>query len=87
MTSLLFLDELALKDDGEKQAFFQRLPTILSTFPDQVCKYKILPILMNALEFGIASGNLVVLSSVLDVGARCVARSTCAVDSVAGVLV
>jgi hypothetical protein len=41
VTSLLFLDELALKEDSEKQAFFQRLPTLLSSFPDEVCKYKV----------------------------------------------
>ncbi len=41
VSTLQFLDELALKDKDEKMRFFQTLSTVISTFPSQACKYKV----------------------------------------------
>ncbi len=41
VTTLEFLDELALKDKDEKMRFFQTLSTVIGTFPSQACKYKV----------------------------------------------
>ena len=38
--TLLFLDELALKEPAEKARFFKALPTLLPRFPDGMCKYR-----------------------------------------------
>lgn len=68
---LLFLDELALKESKDKVKFFTALPKLLSSFPDTICKYRILPSLMIALEYGAAEGGgTIVLAPILDIGAR-----------------
>lgn len=69
--ALLFLDELALKEPKDKAKFFTALPKLLPSFPDVICKYRILPALMSALEFGAAGGGgTVVLAPILDIGSR-----------------
>ena len=52
--ALLFLDELALKEPSDKARFFKSLPALLPRFPTAIAKYRILPALMTALEFGAA---------------------------------
>ena len=63
---LLFLGELALKSAEEKRGFFGSLEAQLQAVPPDICKYKVLPELLTALEFGAASGGgTIVLGPVL----------------------
>ncbi|XP_055381077.1 N-terminal kinase-like protein isoform X2 [Condylostylus longicornis] len=50
--SLLFLEEIQIKDKAEKNRFFSGLCSHLDNFPENVCKHKILPQLINAYEYG-----------------------------------
>lgn len=50
--TLLFLEEIQIKDKNEKNRFFNSLTMLLDHFPDNICKYKILPHLINAFEYG-----------------------------------
>lgn len=50
--AMLFIEEIQIKDATEKNRFFLRLTSSMDDFPSNVCKYKILPQLINAFEFG-----------------------------------
>uniref|UniRef100_A0A2M4BCN2 N-terminal kinase-like protein n=1 Tax=Anopheles marajoara TaxID=58244 RepID=A0A2M4BCN2_9DIPT len=50
--SLLFLEEIQIKDKAEKTRFFSALTAQLDNFPDTVCRHKILPQLITAYEYG-----------------------------------
>lgn len=50
--TLLFLEEIQIKDKTEKNRFFSVLATQLDSFPDNVCRQKILPQLITAFEYG-----------------------------------
>lgn len=50
--TLLFLEEIQIKDKAEKNRFFGALATQLDNFPDNVCRQKILPQLITAFEYG-----------------------------------
>lgn len=50
--TLLFLEEIQIKDKAEKNRFFSSLTPQLDNFPDNVCKNKILPQLITAYEYG-----------------------------------
>ncbi|XP_055586275.1 N-terminal kinase-like protein isoform X2 [Uranotaenia lowii] len=50
--TLLFLEEIQIKDKAEKNRFFSGLTPQLDNFPDNVCKNKILPQLITAYEYG-----------------------------------
>lgn len=63
-----FLDNIALKNVEEKDKFFLSLNKKLENFPVERCKYRILPALLHALEFG-SSNNANVLASCLKIGA------------------
>lgn len=63
-----FVDSLALKTTAEKETFFQQFS--VDELPLRCAKYKILPQLINALEYGSGlSCFAVVLNSVLQIGA------------------
>lgn len=47
-----FLENLALKETMEKDAFFKKLPSLLPDIPEKVAQRKLLPLLASALEFG-----------------------------------
>ncbi|KAJ3343650.1 hypothetical protein HDU93_007531 [Gonapodya sp. JEL0774] len=47
-----FLETITLKDQSERDAFVTRLSDVASDFPEDFCRYKILPELRNALEYG-----------------------------------
>ncbi|KAL6779810.1 hypothetical protein ACKKBG_A13815 [Auxenochlorella protothecoides x Auxenochlorella symbiontica] len=49
---MAFLENLALKDSQEKDAFFKRLPSLLPSVPTPVAQRKLLPLLAGALEYG-----------------------------------
>lgn len=50
--TLLFLEEIQIKDKAEKNRFFNALTSQLDNFPDGVCRHKILPQLLTAYEYG-----------------------------------
>lgn len=64
--ALLFLEEIQMKEKGEKGRFFTQLATQLDSFPDGVGRYKILPQLLAAFEFGDAGSA--VLPPLLQLG-------------------
>jgi len=56
--SLLFLEEIQIKEQNEKTRFFNGLSNVLDKFPEDICRYKILPQLINAFEFGNAGSSV-----------------------------
>jgi len=58
--TLLFLEEIQIKDKGEKNRFFSALTPQLDSFPENVCRHKILPQLITAFEYGDA-GSVVLM--------------------------
>jgi hypothetical protein len=61
-----FMENIALKDSGEKDLFFKKLPAMIPAIPEPVAIRKILPQLSNALEYGGAPATAV--SSLLMIG-------------------
>lgn len=49
-----FLFLLQIKEHKEQKTFFSSLSSSLDSFPQQYCKHKILPQLLNAYEYGSA---------------------------------
>uniref|UniRef100_A0A8C4R6A9 N-terminal kinase-like protein n=1 Tax=Eptatretus burgeri TaxID=7764 RepID=A0A8C4R6A9_EPTBU len=62
----LFLEEIQIKDPGEKKIFFKQLSQNLDSFPEQHCRSKVLPLLLHAFEFG--SAGAVVLAPLFKLG-------------------
>jgi len=58
--SLLFLEEIQIKEQNEKVRFFNGLPSALDKFPEEICRHKVLPQLINAFEFGNAGSSVLV---------------------------
>ncbi|KAK2159454.1 hypothetical protein NP493_1717g00010 [Ridgeia piscesae] len=56
--TMLFVEEIQIKDDSEKLQFFNRLPAELDSFPQESCRFKILPQLLHAFEFGNAGSAI-----------------------------
>ncbi|ESO87716.1 hypothetical protein LOTGIDRAFT_219908 [Lottia gigantea] len=56
--SMLFLEEIQIKDSSEKTKFFTSLTSSIDTFPPMFCKYKILPQLLNAFEYSNAGSSV-----------------------------
>lgn len=50
--TLLFLEEIQIKDATERTRFFNSLPQNVDDFPEEICRYKILPQLLSAFEYG-----------------------------------
>lgn len=50
--AMLFLEEIQIKENTEKNRFFNNLDANLDNFPTDICKTKILPQLITAFEFG-----------------------------------
>lgn len=68
--SVNFLDNLALKTKAEKETFFKQFPSKVDQIPDHCAKYKILPQLIQALEYGSGiSCFTAILTAVLKIGA------------------
>eukprot|EP00158_Paraphelidium_tribonemae_P007512 Partr_v1_DN28276_c0_g1_i2_m75984 putative SCY1-like 1 (S. cerevisiae) len=63
----LFLENIAVREDTEKIRFFKNIAALTEMFPANFSKYKVLPVLMNALEFGSAGPKI--LSTILKLGA------------------
>ncbi|KAL3874122.1 hypothetical protein ACJMK2_037177 [Sinanodonta woodiana] len=64
--TMLFLEEIQIKDMEEKVKFFSSLTSSLDSLPQQFCKHKILPQLLNAFDFG--NAGALVLAPLLKVG-------------------
>lgn len=62
----LFLENISIKEQNEREGFFRKLDSSIETFPSEFSKYKILPELINAFEFG--SGGAKALSAIVKVG-------------------
>ncbi|XP_041352355.1 N-terminal kinase-like protein [Gigantopelta aegis] len=58
VTSMLFLEEIQIKDQNEKTKFFSSLTPSLDSFPPQFCRHKILPQLLNAFEYSNAGSSV-----------------------------
>ncbi|CAL8089013.1 unnamed protein product [Calicophoron daubneyi] len=58
--TLLFLEEIQLKDTQEKSRFLTKLGDLVNTFPDDVCRHKILPHLVNGLRYGSAGAEALI---------------------------
>ncbi|KAG0444698.1 hypothetical protein HPB47_013493, partial [Ixodes persulcatus] len=56
--TMLFIEEIQIKDSTAKNRFFAGLPALMDNFPPNVCKYKILPQLINSFEFGDAGSSV-----------------------------
>ena len=65
--SMFFLDNIALKDEYEKDQFFKRLQPLIAALPEEVSRFKVLPELVKGLDYGTA--NYRVLGPILDIGA------------------
>ncbi|VDM03613.1 unnamed protein product [Schistocephalus solidus] len=50
--TLLFLEEIQIKEKQERHDFLVGLGARVNMFPDDICRYKILPHLVNSLQFG-----------------------------------
>ncbi|XP_045776230.1 N-terminal kinase-like protein isoform X2 [Maniola jurtina] len=50
--TMLFLEEIQIKDKVEKAKFFSTLSSYLDSFPEAVCVHKILPQLLTAFHYG-----------------------------------
>ncbi|XP_076052648.1 N-terminal kinase-like protein yata isoform X2 [Oratosquilla oratoria] len=64
--TLIFLEEIQIKDSNERQKFFTDLGTKLDNIPDYMSKNKILPAVLNAHEF--SNVGSVVLTSLFKIG-------------------
>ncbi|KAI7906564.1 uncharacterized protein BX663DRAFT_427236 [Cokeromyces recurvatus] len=62
----LFLENISIKEPNEKEIFFKQLDSHINSFPSDFAKYKILPELIKAFEFG--SGGAKALSAIVKVG-------------------
>jgi len=56
--TLLFLEEVQIKDDADKSRFFSSLTPLLENFPTNVLNHKILPQLICAFEYGNAGSAI-----------------------------
>lgn len=53
----LFFENFALKDMSEKEEFLSQIESSIEKFPIEFCKYRILPQLVHALEYGGGGAN------------------------------
>ena len=49
--TMLFIEEIQIKENEEKTRFFGTLTDAVDSFPEDACRHKILPQLLNAYEF------------------------------------
>ena len=56
--TLLFLEQIQIKEQAEKTKFFSELTQKLDDFPSQLCIFKILPQLLHAFEYGNAGSSV-----------------------------
>ncbi|XP_054759531.2 N-terminal kinase-like protein [Lytechinus pictus] len=54
----LFLEEIQIKDQTEKTNFLSGLSAAIDDFPEEFCRHRILPLLLQAFEFGNAGSAI-----------------------------
>eukprot|EP00057_Strongylocentrotus_purpuratus_P035064 XP_797578.2 PREDICTED: N-terminal kinase-like protein [Strongylocentrotus purpuratus] len=54
----LFLEEIQIKDQTEKTKFLSGLSAAIDDFPEEFCRHRILPLLLQAFEFGNAGSAI-----------------------------
>ncbi|KAG0351329.1 hypothetical protein BGZ54_003318 [Gamsiella multidivaricata] len=64
---VLFLENFSVKEPLQRDTFLRKLDLQIDRFPQEFCKYKILPELVHALEYG--SGGARVLAPIVKIGA------------------
>ncbi|KAF9990045.1 hypothetical protein BGZ75_003814 [Mortierella antarctica] len=64
---VMFLENFSVKEPLQRDTFLRRLDMLVERFPKEFCKYKILPELVHALEYG--SGGAKVLPPIVKIGA------------------
>ncbi|CAG8444939.1 2855_t:CDS:10 [Dentiscutata heterogama] len=62
----LFLENMNIKEAREKDIFFKKLIDTIDKMPGNICKYKILPELLKALEFGSVLPSIIKIGETLD---------------------
>ncbi|ORY93721.1 armadillo-type protein, partial [Syncephalastrum racemosum] len=62
----LFLENISIKESVERDNFFRKLDQHINSFPSEFSKFKILPELVKAFEFG--SGGAKALNAILKIG-------------------
>ncbi|KAG0047889.1 hypothetical protein BGZ83_007133 [Gryganskiella cystojenkinii] len=64
---VLFLENFSVKEPLQRDTFLRKLDMQIERFPKEFCKYKVLPELVHALEYG--SGGAKVLAPIVKIGA------------------
>ncbi|XP_014787846.1 N-terminal kinase-like protein isoform X1 [Octopus bimaculoides] len=64
--TIMFLEEIQIQDQAAKNKFFSNLTPAIDSFPQQFCKHKILPQLLDAFQYGNAGSA--VLAPLFKVG-------------------
>ncbi|KAF9203815.1 hypothetical protein BGZ49_006016 [Haplosporangium sp. Z 27] len=64
---VLFLENFSVKEPLQRDTFLRKLDLQVDRFPQEFCRYKVLPDLVHALEYG--SGGAKVLSPIVKIGA------------------
>ncbi|ORZ18413.1 armadillo-type protein [Lobosporangium transversale] len=64
---VLFLENFSVKESLQRDTFLRKLDMQIDRFPQEFCRYKILPELIHALEYG--SGGARVLPPIVKIGA------------------
>ncbi|KAG0018532.1 hypothetical protein BGZ80_007059 [Entomortierella chlamydospora] len=63
---VLFLENFSVKEPLERDTFLRKLDLQVDRFPQEFCRYKVLPDLVHALEYG--SGGAKVLPPIVKIG-------------------
>ncbi|KAF9403041.1 hypothetical protein BGX21_007508 [Mortierella sp. AD011] len=63
---VLFLEHFSVKEPLERDTFLRKLDLQVDRFPQEFCRYKVLPDLVHALEYG--SGGAKVLPPIVKIG-------------------
>ncbi|KAF9097153.1 hypothetical protein BGX23_009642 [Mortierella sp. AD031] len=63
-----FLENFSVKEPLQRDTFLRKLDMQIDRFPQEFCKYKVLPELVHALEYG--SGGAKVLAPIVKIGAN-----------------
>lgn len=53
----MFVENLALKGQLEREAFLGKLPTLMDRLPDSFCTFKVLPMLSQSIEMGAGASS------------------------------
>jgi len=67
--AVAFVDDIALKSDDAKAKFYKSLGQIVEMIPESCARYRILPAMLNQLQFG-AGSNPTLLATVLKLGKK-----------------